>query len=81
MLCEHYKAEASLLFNSGYDANLGFFSAVPQKGDIILYDELIHASIRDGVQMSHAKGYKFGHNNLRDLEKRLQLIIEQDDIS
>jgi len=70
-LCEFHKAEASLVFNSGYDANLGFFSSVPQHGDLILYDELIHASIRDGIQLSNAKAYKFKHNDLTDLAKKL----------
>ena len=45
MLCKFHKSEAALIFNSGYDANLGFFSCVPQRHDIILYDELIHAMI------------------------------------
>jgi 8-amino-7-oxononanoate synthase len=61
-----------LIFNSGYDANVGFFSSVPQKGDLILYDELCHASIRDGIQLSNAKSYKFKHNDFEDLEKRLR---------
>jgi 8-amino-7-oxononanoate synthase len=64
-----HNAETALLFNSGYDANIGFFSAVPQKGDCILYDELIHASIRDGVQLSNANTYKFKHNDEEDLER------------
>lgn len=64
-----HNSEASLLFNSGYDANLGFFSSVPQRGDVILYDEFIHASIRDGIQLSNAKSYKFKHNNIEELEK------------
>jgi 8-amino-7-oxononanoate synthase len=64
-----HQAETALIFNSGYDANVGFFSAVPQRNDIILYDELCHASIRDGIQMSHAKAYKFQHNDWEDLEK------------
>lgn len=71
-IANYHNAEAALLFNSGYDANIGFFSSVPQKGDIILYDELIHASIRDGIQMGHAKGYKFKHNDLVDLKKKLE---------
>ena len=66
-----HKAETALLFNSGYDANIGFFSAVPQKGDCILYDELIHASIRDGIQLSNATAYKFKHNDPEDLERLL----------
>ena len=61
-------AESALVFNSGYDANIGFFGAVPQRGDLIFYDEFIHASIRDGVGMSNAKSYKFRHNDLGDLK-------------
>jgi 8-amino-7-oxononanoate synthase len=64
-----HNAETALLFNSGYDANIGFFSAIPQKGDCILYDELIHASIRDGIQLSNAGAYKFKHNDNEDLER------------
>ncbi|VAW14045.1 8-amino-7-oxononanoate synthase [hydrothermal vent metagenome] len=71
-LCRLYKTEATLVFNSGYDANIGFFSSVPQRGDIIFYDEYIHASIRDGIQMGNAKSYKFKHNNLDDLKIRCQ---------
>ena len=59
ILSGFHKSESALVFNSGYDANIGFFSSVPQRGDIILYDEYIHASIRDGILMSHAKAYKF----------------------
>ncbi|RKS94677.1 8-amino-7-oxononanoate synthase [Flavobacterium limicola] len=68
-IAKFHQSEAALIFNSGYDANVGFFSAVPQKGDLILYDELCHASIRDGVQLSNAKAYKFNHNDPEDLEK------------
>jgi 8-amino-7-oxononanoate synthase len=67
-----HQSEAALIFNSGYDANVGFFSSVPQKGDLILYDELCHASIRDGIQLSNAKSYKFKHNDFEDLEKLIQ---------
>jgi len=68
-IAKFHFAESALIFNSGYDANIGFFSAVPQRNDIILYDELCHASIRDGIQMSNAKSYKFAHNDVEDLEK------------
>ena len=67
-IAEFHQSETALIFNSGYDANVGFFSAVPQRNDIILYDELCHASIRDGIQMSHSKSYKFQHNDYEDLE-------------
>ena len=66
-----HQSEAALIFNSGYDANVGFFSAVPQRNDVILYDELCHASIRDGIQMSNAKSYKFQHNDYEDLETKI----------
>ena len=68
-IAKFHKSESALIFNSGYDANLGFFGSVPQKGDLILYDELCHASIRDGIQLSNAKAYKFNHNDFEDLEK------------
>jgi 8-amino-7-oxononanoate synthase len=65
-------AESALIFNSGYDANVGFFSSVPQRNDVILYDELCHASIRDGIQLSNAKAYKFEHNGIEDLEHLIE---------
>lgn len=64
-----HQSESALIFNSGYDANLGFFSSVPQRNDIILYDEHCHASIRDGIRLGPAKAYKFAHNDFEDLEK------------
>jgi len=70
-IAKFHQTESVLIFNSGYDANVGFFSSVPQKGDLILYDELCHASIRDGIQLSNAKSYKFHHNDFEDLEKKI----------
>lgn len=74
-LANFYGSESGLLFNSGYDANLGFFSSVPQKDDVVLYDEYIHASVRDGLRLSLAKSFSFRHNDvehLRDLIMRIQ---------
>lgn len=71
-IADFHQSESALIFNSGYDANVGFFSAVPQRNDIIFYDELCHASIRDGIQMSHAKSYKFPHNDLDALTNLFQ---------
>ena len=68
-IANFHQAPSALIFNSGYDANVGFFSSVPQRSDVILYDELCHASIRDGITMSNAKSYKFQHNNSDDLER------------
>lgn len=71
-LADFHHAEAALLFNSGYDANLGFFSSVPQRGDTILYDRLIHASIHDGIRLSHAKSFAFNHNDIDDAKRLLK---------
>lgn len=71
---EFFNSEAALLYNSGYDANLGLFSCIAQRGDTILYDALIHASIRDGIQLSHAKSFNFRHNDYGHLEERLKQI-------
>jgi 8-amino-7-oxononanoate synthase len=68
-IAKFHQSESALLFNSGYDANVGFFSSVPQRNDLILFDELAHASIRDGIQLSNAKSYKFQHNDFEDLER------------
>ncbi len=67
-----HHAEAGLLFNSGYDANVGLFSCIASKGDTLICDELIHASIIDGCRLSYANRFKFAHNDLSDLEKKLQ---------
>jgi 8-amino-7-oxononanoate synthase len=67
-------AEKALLFNSGYDANLGFWSCVPQRNDTILYDELIHASIRDGIKLSNSKTFAFNHNSADDLDFKAGLV-------
>lgn len=67
-IARFHKSPSALIFNSGYDANVGFFSSVPQKEDIVLYDEYIHASIRDGLRLSNAKTFKFRHNDLNHLE-------------
>lgn len=71
-IAKFHEAETALIFNSGYDANIGFFQSVPQRCDLVLYDSLCHASIRDGISASMAKSYKFEHNDYEDLEKLLE---------
>ena len=68
-----HNAEAGLIYNSGYDANVGLFSALGQKGDTIIYDELIHASVRDGIKLSSASAFMFRHNDILHLEERLKI--------
>ena len=60
-------AETGLLVGSGFDANVSIFTCLPQPGDIIIYDELIHASVHDGMRQSRATSFlPFKHNCLQD---------------
>ena len=70
-IASFHKGESALIFNSGYDANVGLLSSIAQKGDTIVYDQLVHASIRDGIRLSYASSFSFEHNNPEDLEKKL----------
>ncbi|HVA98155.1 MAG TPA: pyridoxal phosphate-dependent aminotransferase family protein [Bacteroidia bacterium] len=70
-IAAYHKAEAGLIFNSGYDANIGLFSSLP-KDSIVIYDELIHASVHDGIKLSKTISLRFSHNDLFHLEERLK---------
>jgi 8-amino-7-oxononanoate synthase len=72
-IADFHRAEAGLIFNSGYDANVGLLSCLPQKNDLLFTDELIHASMIDGARLSYATRYKFKHNDMEDLERRIAL--------
>lgn len=72
LIADFHEAKSGLIFNSGYTANLGLLSCLPQRGDTILFDRLVHASIRDGINLSKANAYGFMHNDLADLQKKLQ---------
>ncbi|MDB5256819.1 MAG: bioF [Chitinophagaceae bacterium] len=71
-LAAFFETEAVLIFNSGYSANLAILSTLPQKGDTILMDEYIHASLKDGARLSFASKFSFRHNDLSDLESKLK---------
>lgn len=71
-LAQFYGAESALVFHSGYDALLGTLSCLPHRSDTVLYDELIHASARDGIRLSSAKNFPFKHNDVKDLESKLK---------
>ncbi len=71
-IANYHESEAALLFNSGYDANVGLLSSLPQRGDTIITDELIHASVIDGARLSYANRYTFKHNDLKSLESKLK---------
>lgn len=76
-LAAFYQTDAALVFNSGYDANLGLLACLPKAGDTLLTDELIHASMIDGARLSYATRRRFRHNDLTDLEAQLQQATGQ----
>ena len=67
-----HHAEHGLIFNSGYDANLGLLSALLGPEDTLVYDEHVHASIHDGLRLGRARTFPFRHNDLDHLERRLE---------
>ncbi|OQY08900.1 MAG: hypothetical protein B6I28_03995 [Fusobacteriia bacterium 4572_132] len=67
--------ERALLFNSGYDANIGIISSIMEKGDIIFCDRLNHASIIDGILLSGARFIRYKHNDIIDLERKIEKNI------
>lgn len=64
--------EAALVFSNGYMANVGVLSTFVSRQDVILSDQLCHASIIDGIRLSGATSLRYRHNDLNHLEKRLQ---------
>jgi 8-amino-7-oxononanoate synthase len=68
-------SETALIFNSGYDANVGLYSSLGRVAKYIVYDELIHASVHDGMRLSRAELKSFKHN---DVESLLLVLSELD---
>lgn len=68
-----FNAEAALVFNSGFDANLGLMSTLPGRNDTVFYDSLVHASLREGIRLSPSRAYSFKHNDAEDLRKKAAL--------
>lgn len=77
IIAAYHKGEAALLYNSGYMANVGLLSALPQRGDTVFFDEASHASMKDGLRLSFAKSYSFRHNDVADLKKKLKQATGQ----
>ncbi|MBU0683955.1 MAG: 8-amino-7-oxononanoate synthase [Candidatus Omnitrophota bacterium] len=71
-IAEFKNKEAALVFNSGYQANVGIISSLCRKGDCIFTDRLNHASITDGILLSGVKYFRFKHNDTGHLEELLK---------
>ena len=72
VLTEFQKEESAFLFQSGFNCNAGAIQAITQKGDIIISDELNHASIIDGVRLSRADKAIYKHSDMESLEEILK---------
>jgi glycine C-acetyltransferase len=72
VLAKHKSQQNSLIYPTGYMANLGSISAIASKGDLILSDELNHASIIESCKLSGAKISIYKHNDMNDLEKKIK---------
>lgn len=70
-IAKFHLAESALIYSSGYTANLGLISCLATRDTTLFTDELIHASLIDGVRLGHSKRIRFGHNNTEDLIKKL----------
>jgi len=71
-LARHKSQQASLIYPTGYMANLGAIPAIAKKGDLILSDELNHASIIESCKLSGAKISIYKHNDMEDLRSKLK---------
>ena len=71
-LSKHRKTQSSLLYPTGFMANLGVIGCVSDKETIIYSDELNHASIIDGCKLTPSKIHPFPHNNIGELEKSIK---------
>ncbi|KAJ7633175.1 pyridoxal phosphate-dependent transferase [Roridomyces roridus] len=77
-LCQFFASPAAILFNSGFDANVGFFSCIPQLGDVVVYDEYIHASVHDGIRASRSGShYPFDHNSMPSFRALVLKLLKE----
>ncbi len=73
-LAHFFGAEKALFFGSGYHANVALLSSILTRNDIILYDNLVHASLKEGYRLSNVNHFSFKHNDIEDLEKKILRI-------
>jgi 8-amino-7-oxononanoate synthase len=76
-LADFYQVPYGMVFSTGYAANLGTLVALLKPGDAVLLDADAHASLYDGCQMSGADIYRFRHNDVESLEKRLRRLADR----
>lgn len=68
--------QAAIIFSTGFQANLGVMSSLTSRNDYLILDEYDHASIYDGTRLSFSRVIKYAHNDMADLQRRLNLLPE-----
>ena len=76
-----FNGRASLVFNSGYHMNLGILPAVADAKTLIISDELIHASMIDGIRLSKAKRARYAHQDFTQLETLIQQAMDDAEVN
>lgn len=76
-LADFFGCPNAMVFSTGYSANLGVLTALLQKDDVVLLDADAHASLYDGCQMSGADVFRFKHNDVKSLERRLERLKDR----
>lgn len=72
----YFSAQKALYFSSGFQANFALFTTLPNRHDVVLFDELVHASARSGIAAGQAASVKLAHNDLNAYEAALKAAHE-----
>src|SRR6201991_2431479 len=76
-LAEYVGKEASVLFSTGFQVNLGVLSCITGRNDYLILDEYDHASLIDGSRLSFSRVIKYAHNDMADLQRKLSILPEE----
>lgn len=76
-LASYVGKEASVLFSTGFQVNLGVISCLMDRNDYLILDESDHASIIDGSRLSFSRTIKYAHNDMDDLRRKLSRLPEE----
>ncbi|MBD1391726.1 serine palmitoyltransferase [Mucilaginibacter glaciei] len=76
-LATYVGKEATVLFSTGYQVNLGVLSCITGRNDYLILDEYDHACIIDGSRLSFSKVIKYAHNDMEDLARKLSILPEE----
>ncbi len=80
-IADFFSTEDAIIYTSCFDANTGLFETILQEGDVLLSDELNHASIIDGIRLCKAERIKYVHSNMDDLEAKLRESVQKNNVS